>query len=195
MDDHLPVSRRRADGAPDQIDQSRNCTFESVRNSGAICGKASSLLLTLPRGRARHVVGQVTILIGPGARQGCHHLALRDRILVLAHLDFADKPRDRQPETHRPQGHWSSPVPVEEHRPIDVAFESIDQPGQHPERLVRIEELRHAVAVNRAEVPRGSSYSSGRIQPGDVVVAALNDQQNLLVTEPMDHLVGPTTSA
>jgi hypothetical protein len=128
---------------------------------------------------------------GPGGAQCCDHLALGDRILVLAELEFADEAADRDAEADGAFRELGAVVGIEPHRVIDVAFEVRDEPGEDLQVGRVVEDLRCAVAVGGTEVPGRGADRSGRVPAGaDVAVTPLNDQQDLAVAEPVDLLVG-----
>src|SRR3954469_12751941 len=131
------------------------------------------------------------MVVRPGSAQRGHYLLLSHRILVLAHLDLADESRDGQPDTAGAFRDRPTPVDVQEHRLFDLLLEMRDKSGEYGEVLLLIEELRYAVAVRGAEVPRRCADRSWCVPTRrDVsMVPALDDQQHLTITKVMDLVV------
>ena len=81
---------------------------------------------------------------------------------------------------------------LEVHGLLDVLLEVGDEPGERRDVVLEAQDLRHAVAVGDAEVPRGRANRAGRVPARrHVAVRAGDDQQHLTVPEPVDLLVGP----
>ena len=78
--------------------------------------------------------------------QRADDLALGDGVLVLAHLDFADEPSDRQTNADRAAGDRARPVGLQQHRPLDAALKVLNQATQHRKILVLLEDLGDPIA-------------------------------------------------
>jgi hypothetical protein len=57
----------------------------------------------------------------------------------------------------------ATPVQVQQHGFVDVALEVGDKSSEHGESLLLVQDLRYAVAVRDAEVPRWRSYGTRRV--------------------------------